>query len=115
MFFNRLLPNGTDNYISEDGVNYYRNLFKSLLENGITPVVTLFHWDMPQVFMDMGGWSNPVLVDYFEDYARVAYSVFGDLVQIWTTMNEPHQHCSEVNYIVLFNTSCYSRLRPSGI
>ncbi|XP_028170456.1 myrosinase 1-like [Ostrinia furnacalis] len=93
MSWPRLLPRGTDNYISEDGKRYYRNVFEELLKANITPVVTLFHWDLPTPLMDLGGWNNPRVVDYFEDYARVAFELFGDVVKIWTTMNEPHQHC----------------------
>ncbi|XP_028026026.1 myrosinase 1-like [Bombyx mandarina] len=89
----RLLPNGTSNNISTDGARYYRNLFEELLKANITPIVTLFHWDMPTPFMDLGGWSNPVIVDYFVDYARVAFNLYGDIIKTWTTINEPHQHC----------------------
>ncbi|XP_049870133.1 myrosinase 1-like [Pectinophora gossypiella] len=89
----RLLPNGTDNNISKDGANYYRRIFKELKRLNITVLVTLFHWDMPTPLMDLGGWANPKIVDYFEDYARVAFDLFGDVVNIWTTLNEPHQHC----------------------
>ncbi|XP_037969035.2 myrosinase 1 [Plutella xylostella] len=91
--WSRILPNGTDNYINAEGVQYYRNLFDELVKYNITPMVTLFHWDLPQMFMDLGGWTNPEMVDYFEDYARVAFNLFGDVVKIWTTINEPHQHC----------------------
>lgn len=90
----RILPKGTDNYINQEGVKYYKKLFKALIKNGIQPVVTLFHWDLPQMFMELGGFTNPYMVDYFEDYARVAFKLFGDVVKIWTTMNEPHMHCS---------------------
>ncbi|XP_032513180.2 myrosinase 1-like [Danaus plexippus] len=89
----RILPHGTDNYISKDGVRYYRKLFEELIKANITPVVTLYHWDMPTALMDLGGWTNPKMVDYFEDYARVAFTLFGDIVKTWTTMNELHQHC----------------------
>lgn len=47
--------------------------------------------------MDLGGWSNPVSVDYFVDYARVAFNLYGDIIKTWTTMNEPHQHCFNVS------------------
>ncbi|CAH0725205.1 unnamed protein product, partial [Brenthis ino] len=93
MSWPRLLPNGTDNHINYKGVKYYRNLFEELLKVNITPVVTLFHWDLPTPLMDLGGWTNPKMADYFEDYARVAFTLFGDIVKIWTTMNELHQHC----------------------
>ncbi|KAL4707939.1 hypothetical protein ACJJTC_013730 [Scirpophaga incertulas] len=103
----RLLPNGTDNYINEDGMKYYRHILEGLRKVGITPMVTLFHWDLPTPFMDLGGWTNPVMVNYFEDYARVAFNLYGDIVNIWTTMNEPHQHCANgygfVNFVPALN------------
>lgn len=63
----------------------------------ITPVVTLFHWDLPTALMDLGGWTNPKVIDYFEDYARIAFTLFGDIVKTWTTMNELHMHCFSVS------------------
>ncbi|XP_030041345.2 myrosinase 1 [Manduca sexta] len=89
----RLLPNGTDNNVNNAGAKYYRTLFEELIKVNITPVVTLFHWDMPTALMDLGGWSNPLMVDYFVDYARVAFKLYGDIINFWTTVNEPHQHC----------------------
>ncbi|XP_063619466.1 myrosinase 1-like [Cydia splendana] len=89
----RLLPNGTDNNISKSAVRYYRKVITELIKVNIIPVVTLFHWDMPTPIMDLGGWANPQIVNYFRDYARVVFNLFGDVVKIWTTMNEPHQHC----------------------
>ncbi|VVD04216.1 unnamed protein product [Leptidea sinapis] len=89
----RILPKGTDNYINKEGVRYYRRLFKELRKAKINPVVTLFHWDLPTPLMDLGGWSNPKMADFFVDYARVAFTLFGDLVKIWTTINEIHIHC----------------------
>ncbi|VVC88340.1 unnamed protein product, partial [Leptidea sinapis] len=67
------------------GVKYYRlsiswpRLFKELRKAKINPVVTLFHWDLPTPLMDLGGWSNPKMADFFVDYARVAFTLFGDL------------------------------------
>lgn len=97
IFCYRILPQGTDNVINKDGVRYYRTVFKELLKENIIPVVTLFHWDLPTVLMDLGGWSNPKMIDYFEDYAKVAFTLFGDVIKHWSTMNEPHQHCSNVS------------------
>ncbi|XP_053603502.1 myrosinase 1-like [Plodia interpunctella] len=99
----RILPHGTDNYINKAGAAYYRTLIEELKMANITPVVTLFHWDLPTPLMDLGGWSNRKMVDYFVDYARVAFDLYGDIVKIWTTMNEPHQHCYNgygTNYFV---------------
>ncbi|KAJ8733386.1 hypothetical protein PYW08_001684 [Mythimna loreyi] len=89
----RILPNGTDNNINQEGVKYYRTLFEELVKANITPVVTLYHWDMPTPFMKLGGWTNAKVIDYFEDYARVAFRLYGDLVKMWLTVNEPHEGC----------------------
>ncbi|KOB77571.1 Uncharacterized protein OBRU01_03797, partial [Operophtera brumata] len=69
--------------IAADSYHRYKEdvaMIKSLnlIKANITPIVTLFHWDMPTALMDLGGWSNPKMVDYFEDYARVAFDLFGD-------------------------------------
>ncbi|KAJ8733387.1 hypothetical protein PYW08_001685 [Mythimna loreyi] len=89
----RILPNGTDNNINQEGVKYYRRILEELVKANITPVVTLFHWDMPTPFMNLGGWTNAKVIDYFEDYARVAFNLYGDLVKMWLTLNEPHESC----------------------
>ncbi|RZC33817.1 Glyco hydro 1 domain containing protein, partial [Asbolus verrucosus] len=75
------------------GVDYYKNLITALKENGIEPYVTLYHWDLPQPLQDLGGWPSPLLVDYFADYARLAFTLFGDDVKNWMTFNEPKQTC----------------------
>ncbi|XP_022827446.1 myrosinase 1-like [Spodoptera litura] len=87
----RVLPTGFANKISEDGIGYYSRLVDELLANGIEPVVTMFHWDLPQSLQDLGGWANPLIADWFEDYARVLYDALGDRVKTWITLNEPKQ------------------------
>ncbi|KAM3967155.1 LOW QUALITY PROTEIN: myrosinase 1 [Aphomia sociella] len=106
----RLLPQGTDNERNEVGIDYYHRLLKEQKAD-IIPVVTLFHWDLPTLLMDLGGWTNPKVIDYFVDYARFAFKEFGDEIKIWTTMNEPHQHC----YNGYGSDYFVPRLKSSGI
>nr|BAU51446.1 beta-glucosidase [Panesthia angustipennis spadica] len=85
----RILPDGHGNRINQAGIDYYNKLIDLLVANNIQPVATMYHWDLPQNLQDLGGWPNYVLVDYFEDYARVLFRNFGDRVKYWITFNEP--------------------------
>lgn len=90
-----MLPNGFVNRISKDGTRYYNNLIDELLANDIEPIVTLYHFDQPQVLEFLGGWSNELMVDWFADYARVVFSEFGDRVKTFVTINEPREVCKK--------------------
>lgn len=89
----RILPNGFSNEINQKGVDYYNSLIDELIENNITPIVTIYHWDLPQRFQDLGGWTNEVMVEYFKDYAEVLFRLFGDRVKTWLSFNEPKEIC----------------------
>ncbi|KAL1513877.1 hypothetical protein ABEB36_003219 [Hypothenemus hampei] len=91
--WSRVLPNGTINNINQKGLDYYLNIFKALKENNIEPVVTLYHWDLPIYMHELGGWYNPLISDYFADYARLCFQTFGKYVQTWITLNEPQSTC----------------------
>nr|CAH7754423.1 unnamed protein product [Callosobruchus chinensis] len=79
---------------NERGVAYYKNLLRALRALNIEPMVTIYHWDLPQKLQDdFGGWLSPKIVDIFADYARTCFELFGDEVKWWITINEPKQIC----------------------
>ncbi|GAA2231109.1 family 1 glycosylhydrolase [Herbiconiux moechotypicola] len=84
----RLFPEGVGAR-NPAGFDFYRRLIDSLLEAGIEPHVTLYHWDLPQALEDRGGWANPDVAGWFGDYAAAAFEAFGDTVPTWATLNEP--------------------------
>nr|AHZ59666.1 glycoside hydrolase family 1 [Phyllotreta striolata] len=90
----RILPNGTQGKINQQGVQYYKNLLKELKRNNITPMVTIFHWDTPQALEEQGGWTNERIVHWYSRYARLCFQLFGDEVKYWMTVNEPKQTCN---------------------
>ncbi|KZT10298.1 glycoside hydrolase family 1 protein [Laetiporus sulphureus 93-53] len=90
--WSRIIPlGGRNDAINEEGIAYYRGLAVELLKNGITPYVTLYHWDLPQALDDRyKGWLNKEeIVQDFVNYAKVCFTAFGDLVKHWITFNEP--------------------------
>ncbi|MCO1578841.1 GH1 family beta-glucosidase [Crossiella sp. SN42] len=84
----RIQPTGTGP-AEPRGLAFYDRLVDALLEAGIEPMVTLYHWDLPQALQDKGGWVNRDTVDHFTEYARIAHAHLGDRVKQWTTLNEP--------------------------
>ncbi len=84
----RIFPSGRG-AVNERGMDFYERLVDTLLENGIEPVPTLFHWDLPIALDDRGGWLNPDVADWFADYASTMYRRLDDRVKKWTTLNEP--------------------------
>ncbi|XP_046823275.1 myrosinase 1-like [Vespa crabro] len=109
----RILPTGFSNNISKEGVTYYHNLIDDLLINDIEPIVTLYHWDLPQVIEDAGGWLNPHVIDWFVDYARVAFKEFAPKVKKFITLNEPLDNCIYV-YNMRIHAPSKSSLRGIG-
>lgn len=85
--WSRILPNGLSNEVSEDGIRYYNKLIDGLVERNITPMASMYHWDLPQTMANIGGWTNSLVVDYFTDYAKILFENFGDRVPLWITFN----------------------------
>lgn len=83
----RIIPDG-DGEINQKGLDFYNNLIDECLKYGIVPFVTLYHWDMPQVLEEVGGWTNRRTVDGFVKYAEACFKSFGDRVKHWITFNE---------------------------
>lgn len=91
------------------GIEYYDKLINKLISKGIEPLVTIYHWgnkmkfsqnyfackiflnlnftDLPQYIQDLGGWTNPMVVDYFKEYADVLFEHYGSRVKRWITGN----------------------------
>ena len=86
--WSRVMPEGTG-AINEKGLDYYERMVDGLLARSITPMLTLYHWDLPQVLQDLGGWGNRDVVQHFADYAGVVNKRLGDRVAYWCTVNEP--------------------------
>jgi beta-glucosidase len=80
----RILPEGSGR-VEQRGVDHYSRLIDALLENGVEPVVTLFHWDLPSAF----DWRDRDTAERFAEYAQVCFDAYGDRVRHWLTINEP--------------------------
>lgn len=83
----RVLPTGTGT-VNPRGIAFYHRLLDALAERGITPFVTLYHWDLPQALEERGGWTNREIVGWFAEFARTCVREFGDRVRHWILLNE---------------------------
>lgn len=78
----RIVPNPLTGDVNQLGIDYYNRVIDALIEAGITPMVTLYHWDLPDILeTECGGWLNESLVEYFNHYADVSFGAFGDRVR----------------------------------
>lgn len=101
----RLLPDGTG-AVNPAGIAFYHRLIDALLDAGIEPVVTMYHFDLPAALQEIGGWSNRATVDAFERYARLLVREYGTKVRHWLTINEQ-------NTMILFGSAL--GLVPPGV
>jgi beta-glucosidase len=96
--WSRILPYGTGE-INQEGIDFYHKVIDECLAQGIEPWITLYHWDIPQVLEDKGGWTNRAVVEWFTEYTRVCARAYGSKVKNWMVFNEPAAFTS-LGYLV---------------
>ena len=84
----RIIPDGRGK-VNPEGIAYYRRLCEELHKYDIQACATLYHWDLPQVLEDSGGWTDRSILSAFGEYAKVCFNELGSLVDMWITINEP--------------------------
>lgn len=84
----RVMPEGTG-AVNQDGLDFYDRLVDGVLERGVSPALTLYHWELPQALADRGGWRNADMPNWFADYAEVVASRLGDRLWSLAPINEP--------------------------
>lgn len=85
----RILPQGTGERNLE-GIAFYNRLIDTCLKYKVEPLVTLYHYDLPQPIFEAGGWENRDIVEQYFEYAKICFEEFGDRVKYWVTINEPN-------------------------
>jgi beta-glucosidase len=93
----RVLPSGLGRP-NREGLGFYERLVDALLEAGLTPYVTLFHWDLPLELYHRGGWLNPDVSRWFAEYTALVVDTLGDRVSNWMTLNEPQVFVGHGHY-----------------
>ncbi|MBP2642962.1 MAG: beta-glucosidase/6-phospho-beta-glucosidase/beta-galactosidase [Firmicutes bacterium] len=83
----RILPEGRGE-INQKGLDFYNNLINELIKFNIEPIITVYHFDLPYLLQQQGGWSNRATIDAFVEYVKILFMHFGDRVKYWLTINE---------------------------
>ncbi len=86
--WSRIMPEGTGR-VNEKAITLYRDMITEMKKNGITPYLTMYHWELPQALQDQGGWLNENIIQWFAEYAKVVAENFSDLCEYFITLNEP--------------------------
>lgn len=93
----RVLPDAKSSNPNKEGVDYYHSLIDEILSYNMTPLVTMYHFDHPQILEEeINGWLDRKIVDKFRDYGEFLLQEYGSKVKLWTTINEPNIYCSVV-------------------
>jgi len=95
----RILPAGKGK-TNPKGIDFYNQLIDCLLESGIEPCITLYHYDYPIVLTELGGWNVRASVDWFADYAELCFRSFGDRAKQWITINEPWEDIFAADFMI---------------
>ena len=102
----RILPTGSGQ-VNQAGIDFYSNLIDECLKYGIEPIVTMYHFDLPQALDAEGGWGNPATVDAFVEFARVIFAAYGDRVKYWLTINEQNMMTIHAEHVIGGNLADY--------
>ena len=86
--WSRIFPNGTG-AVNYQGINFYNRVINYCLELGIQPWITIYHWDLPQILQQKGGWINRDIIEWFSNFVACCVNNFGDRVKHWLVLNEP--------------------------
>lgn len=84
----RIMPDGKDT-VNPRGIQFYHDVIDTCLAAGLTPFVTLYHWDLPHVLEEKGGWTTSLVIDWFSAFVKVCAKAYGDKVKNWIILNEP--------------------------
>ncbi len=104
--WSRIYPQGRGE-VNEAGLKFYENLIDELIKNNIKPIITLYHWDLPQYLQDLyGGWESREVINDFNNYCITLFKRFGEKVKYWVTLNEQN---------VFINLGYMTALHPPGV
>jgi hypothetical protein len=104
--WSRIFPDGIGQ-INQAGIDHYNAVIDSLLDAGIYPMVTLYHWDLPLALeKEYGGWLSSDMETFFARYAEVCFSEFGDRVKYWITVNEVHSALLPLVIVIYILCNC---------
>lgn len=95
----RIIPNGVGE-VNQQGVDFYNNLIDELIKHGIEPIVTVYHFDLPAVLQQQGGWANRATVEAFVEFSKTCFELFGDRVTYWQTINEQNMMTLVPDHVV---------------